>query len=68
MLSGLAQENDEMLEKLDTVTISPYMELTRMKEFYNTAIEEVSYGIADTDSAAQEMYDSITQYLEKIRK
>lgn len=68
MLSGLAQENDEMLKKLDTVTISPYMELTRMKEFYNTAIEEVSYGIADTDSAAQEMYDSITQYLEKIRK
>ncbi len=68
MLAGLAQENDEMLEKLDTVTISPYMELSRMKEFYNTAIEKVSYGTADTDSAAQEMYDSITQYLEKIRK
>ncbi|NLT08170.1 MAG: carbohydrate ABC transporter substrate-binding protein [Ruminococcus sp.] len=67
-LSGLAQENDEMLEKLDTMTISPYMELSRMKEFYNAAIEKVSYGIADTDYAAQEMYDSITQYLEKIRK
>ncbi|HRR77750.1 MAG TPA: ABC transporter substrate-binding protein, partial [Ruminococcus sp.] len=68
LLSGLAQENDEMLEQLDTMTISPYMELSRMTEFYNAAIEKVSYGISDTDSAAQEMYDSITQYLEKIRK
>ncbi len=68
MLTGLAQKNDAMLEKLDTITISPYMELSRMKEFYNTAIEEVSYGMTDTSSAAQEMYDSITTYLEKIKK
>ena len=45
-----------MLENLDTVTISPYMEMSRMKEFYNTAIESVSYGTADTDTAAQQMY------------
>lgn len=67
-LSGLAQENDEMLENLNTVTISPYMELPRMKEFYNTAIEEVSYSKTDTQTAAEEMYDSISQYLETIRK
>lgn len=68
LLTGLAQENDELLEALDTVTISPYMELTRMKEFYNTAIEKVSYGEADTAEAAHEMYVSITEYLEKIIK
>ena len=67
-LTGLAQASDEMLEELDTVTISPYMELTRMKEFYNSAIEAVSYGSADPHEAAQEMYDSITAYLEKMRK
>lgn len=68
MLEGLALENANLLEAVDAVTISPYMELARMKEFYNTAIEKVSYGTADTQTAAQEMYDSITQYLEKIRQ
>ncbi len=68
MLEGLALENANLLESVDAVTVSPYMELARMKEFYNTAIEKVSYGTADTQTAAQEMYDSITQYLEKIRK
>ena len=67
-LSGLAKECDDMLHNADTVTISPYMELPRMKEFYNTAIESVSYGTADTDTAARQMYDSITDHLEKIRK
>lgn len=68
MLEGLALENADLLEAVDAVTISPYMELARMKEFYNTAIEKVSYGTANTQTAAQEMYDSITQYLEKIRQ
>ncbi len=67
-LVGLAQECDELLENADTVTISPYMELQQMKDFYNTAIEKVSYGKADTAEAAHEMYISITEYLEKIRK
>ncbi len=67
-LVGLAQECDELLENIDTVTISPYMELPQMKNFYNTAIEKVSYGKADTTDAAHEMYISITEYLEKIRK
>ena len=68
LLKGLAQENDEMLEKLDTVTISPYMEMPKMKSFCNTAIEKVSYGKADTSEAAHELYADITGYLEKIRK
>ena len=68
MLTGLAQQNNEMLEKLDTVTVSPYMELARMKEFYNSALEKVSYGTTDTGAAASELYSSITKYLEKIRK
>ena len=68
MLTGLAQKNDDMLEKADTVTVSPYMDLARMKEFYNSALESVSYGTSDTGAAAAEMYSSITKYLEKIRK
>lgn len=68
MLTGLAQACDEKLEAIDTVTISPYMELTRMKEFYNSAIEAVSYNTQDIPAAAQEMYDSITSYLEKTVK
>ncbi len=66
-LDGLSYENALMLEELDTVTISPYMELSRMKEFYNNAIEKVSYGAADTSEAAQEMFDSITKYLETFK-
>lgn len=68
LLEGLSLENAVMLEALDTITVSPYMELSRMKEFYNTAIEKVSYNTADTAEAAREMYDSITDYLEKIKK
>ena len=56
-----------MLEKLDTVTISPYMELPRMKEFYNTAIEQVSYDLCDTKTAAEEMYNSIKEYLKRSK-
>ncbi|MBQ1463676.1 MAG: carbohydrate ABC transporter substrate-binding protein [Ruminococcus sp.] len=68
LLTGLAQENDQMLEVLDTSTISPYMELPRMKEFYNNAIEKVSYSTTDTAEAAEELYNSINEYLEKIRR
>ena len=68
LLSGLAHDNDEMLENLDTVTISPYMEMSRMKEFYNDAIEKVSYGKMDTSAAAHELYKSVSAYLEKVKK
>ncbi|HBB71407.1 MAG TPA: ABC transporter substrate-binding protein [Ruminococcus sp.] len=67
-LTGLSVECDRLLESVDTVTISPYMELTRMKEFYNEAIESVSYHTKDTASAAEELYSLLTEYLEKIRK
>ncbi len=67
-LTGLAYENALMLEKLDTVTISPYMELPRMKDIYNTAIEKVSYNTADTAQAAEEMYSSINDYLESFKE
>lgn len=67
-LTGLSYENALMLDALDVTTISPYMELSRMKDFYNTAIEKVSYNTADTESAAKEMYDSVTAYLESIKK
>ena len=67
-LSGPAIDSAEMLGKLDTLTVSPYMELSRMKEFYNTAIEKVSYNTADTETAARELYDSMTRYLERIKK
>lgn len=67
-LTGLAQESYSLLNSIDTVTISPYMELPRMKDFYNTAIESVSYGTCDTETAAEELYDSVTAYLEKLKK
>ncbi len=67
LLTGLSHECDSMLEKLDTVTISPYMELPRMKEFYNTAIEQVSYNLCDTKTAADEMHNSITKYLSRFK-
>ncbi|MBQ9898008.1 MAG: carbohydrate ABC transporter substrate-binding protein [Ruminococcus sp.] len=67
-LRGLAQESDEQLEAVDTMTVSPYMELPRVKEYCNSAIEKVSYGTSDPDEAAQELSSSITEYLEKIKK
>ena len=67
-LSGLAYDNDEMLSKLDVVTVSPYMELPRIKELCNTAIEKVSYGKSDTAKAAKELYTSVEEYLKKVAK
>lgn len=68
LLTGLAHESDTLLENLDTVTISPYMELAQMKSFYNTAIEKISYDAVDTADAAHEMYNLIKEYLERIKK
>ena len=39
-----------------------------MKSFYNDAIEKVSYEKANTSEAAHEMYISINEYLERIRR
>ena len=67
-LKGLALENHNMLSQINTFTISPYMELAKMKEFYNEAIESVSYNTSDTSAAAEKMYDSVSQYLERFKK
>lgn len=67
-LTGLAHQNDEMLESMNTVTISPYMELARMKEFYNTAIEKISYNEADIRRVAIELHADMTEYLDSLRK
>ena len=68
LLTGLAEENDRLLDELDTVTISPYMELAEMKSFYNSAIEQISFNAVSTEEAAREMYFSINDYLERIKK
>ena len=67
-LSGLAMDCAELLNVADTVTISPYTELPRIKEYCNEAIESVSYATSDTASAAGTLYASLTEYLEKIRR
>lgn len=67
LLHGTAYECDWKLSQMDTMTISPYMELPRMKEFYNKAIEAVSYDLCDTETAAQEMYDEIKDYLSRVK-
>ncbi|MDD6279548.1 MAG: ABC transporter substrate-binding protein [Oscillospiraceae bacterium] len=66
-IDGLSKQSTDMLLELDTITVSPYMELSRMKDFYNTAIEQISYGNTDTETAASEMYESIKNYLEKLK-
>jgi oligogalacturonide transport system substrate-binding protein len=68
MLGGLSKQSADMLEEGRTVVISPYMELARVKDMCNSALEKVSYGTEDTASAAAELYDSLNNYLEKIRK
>lgn len=67
-LTGLAYENSRMLVGMNTVTVSPYMELARMKEFYNTAIEKISYDGTDIRQTATELHTDMTQYLDSIRK
>ena len=57
-----------MLTSERTVTVSPYMELARVKDMCNEALEKVSYGTADTETAAAELYASLETYLEKTRK
>ncbi|MCQ2490354.1 MAG: ABC transporter substrate-binding protein [Ruminococcus sp.] len=68
LLSGIACDSDELLSELDTVTISPYMELPRVKELCNSAIEKISYGRSDTADAAKELYTSVEEYLKKVKK
>lgn len=67
-LSGLSMENYQQLENLDITTVSPYMDLAQMKNFYNSAIEKISYGTCDTQQAAEELYKSVSDYLRSLKK
>lgn len=67
-LSGISYDSSEMLSDANPITVSPYMELSKMKEYYNNAIDSVSYHTATTEEAAAKMYDSITRYLRKINE
>ena len=66
MLSGLSMENSVMLDKLDIITVSPYMELAQVKNMCNSAIEKISYGSWDTVKAAEELYQSLNKLGIKI--
>lgn len=68
LLTGLSKQSSDMLTSERTVTVSPYMELARVKDMCNEALEKVSYGTADTETAAAELYASLETYLEKTRK
>lgn len=65
-LSLLVQETDRLLRQADTMTVSPYAELPKVKAYCNTAIENVSYNIEDTETSAHELYESVKEYLEKF--
>lgn len=68
LLKDPAAENDKKLASMDTIPVSPYMELARVKELCNTAIENVSYGTMDTSEAAAQLYSSLNEYLEKMKE
>lgn len=67
MLSGISYISTEKLNEIMPVTVSPYMDLQQIKDYCNTALENVSYGKASTSQAAEQLYTSISEYLEKIK-
>ena len=66
-LCGISYDSTELLAKLDPVTLSPYFELSQLKEYYNTAVEKVSYDEMSTQDASEELYNNVKKYLEKIK-
>lgn len=66
LLSGVSYNSTEMLNNISPVIVSPYMDLKQIKEYCNRALENVSYGKSTTEEAANELYNSISEYLEKI--
>lgn len=66
-LCGISYDSDEYLRAVDPVTLSPYFELSQLKEYYNSAIEKVSYGTATSEEASEEMYEKVKKYLERIK-
>jgi len=66
-LCGISYDSSEYLLSVDPLTLSPYFELSQLKEYYNTAIEKVSYGTATSQEAAEEMYNKVKKYLERVK-
>ncbi len=66
MLDGLSYQSYIQISECDPVSISPYMELSEMKECYNKAIENISYGTMSTHDAAQQMYSKMQKVLDKF--
>ena len=66
-LEGLSYQSYQQINDCNPVVISPYMELSEMRNCYNKAIENVSYNIMNTDEAALQMYDEMQQILKKFR-
>ncbi|MGN0606087.1 MAG: ABC transporter substrate-binding protein [Oscillospiraceae bacterium] len=68
MLNGLAYESYVQINSCNPLSISPYMELSEMRECYNEAIESISYGVTDTHSAAVKMHDKLQKILKSFRE
>lgn len=66
-LYGISYDSFEYLMSVEPVNLSPYFELPQLKEYYNSAIEKVSYGTLDSQAAAEEMYNKVKKYLERIK-
>lgn len=62
----LAYQATEQINKCNPVLESPYMDNSEIKKAYITAIQSVSYGSADTQKAAQTLYNSMKNTLEDI--
>ncbi len=67
MLKGLAYESYIQINECSPVSMSPYMELSEMRNCYNSAIENVSYGMMTAEEAAQQMYDQMQKILAKYK-
>lgn len=68
MLSGLAYESNNQIVDKGLIVISPYMENTKMTEYYNQAIEEVSMEILSPYDAAQGIYANMIFTLEELKE
>ena len=66
-LCGISYDSSQYLLDTNPVKLSPYFELSQLKEYYNTAIEKVSYGTADSQEVSEELYDKVKKYLERIK-
>lgn len=62
----LSYQATEQISRCNPILESPYMDNSEIKKAYITAIQSISYGNADTKTAAQKLYDSMNSTLEDI--